>query len=142
MSPDDIALVRRLIERSKQQPRDGRDGDVGPRGDTGPRGDVGPRGPAGLRGADGLDGKDGLQGPRGERGPTGPQGEPGEIGPMPDHRWRGTKLKFEKPDGSWGEEVDLKGPKGDKGAPGTGGSGSIVVGGTGGGYTYFPGGWT
>lgn len=60
---------------------------------------------------------------------------------MPDHRWRGTKLSFEKPEGGWGEEVDLKGPKGDKGAPGTGGGGAIVVGGTGGGYTYFPGGW-
>ena len=33
----------------------------------------------------------------------------------PDHLWSGTKLSFERPDGSSGPLVDLQGPKGDKG---------------------------
>lgn len=36
-------------------------------------------------------------------------GEDGDMGPMPDHEWDGTKLRFERPDGTWGEWVDLKG---------------------------------
>jgi hypothetical protein len=36
----------------------------------------------------------------------------GPVGPAPAHRWRGTKLAFEKPDGKWGPEVDLRGPSG------------------------------
>jgi hypothetical protein len=32
----------------------------------------------------------------------------------PDHEWSGTKLKFETSKGEWGNEVDLKGEKGDK----------------------------
>jgi hypothetical protein len=41
-----------------------------------------------------------------EGGPAAP------VGPAPAHRWRGTKLAFEKPDGKWGQEVDLRGPAG------------------------------
>jgi len=33
----------------------------------------------------------------------------------PDHLWSGTKLSLERPDGTWGPQVDLQGPKGDKG---------------------------
>ena len=51
----------------------------------------------------------------GERGPVGP---PGPAGPMPDHRWQGAALQFEKPDGDWGEAVNLRGPAGRNGSNG------------------------
>ncbi|PKO27969.1 MAG: hypothetical protein CVU32_01805 [Betaproteobacteria bacterium HGW-Betaproteobacteria-5] len=62
----------------------------------------------------GKDGKDGAPGKsiRGEAGEPGPKGD---MGPMPDHKWTGTKLTFQKPDGKWGKAVDLKGDKGDAG---------------------------
>ena len=44
----------------------------------------------------------------------------GEIGPMPRHQWRGTRLRFEMAPGEWGKWVDLEGPPG---APGSGGGG-------------------
>ena len=58
------------------------------------------------------------------------KGADGDAGPMPDHEWNGTKLRFEKPDGSWGEWVDLKGKPGAKGDDG---KRVFVVGGSGGG---------
>ena len=60
------------------------------------------------------------------QGAAGKKGEKGDIGPMPDHEWQGTKLRFEKPAGGWGEYVELRGPKGARGtngAPGGGGGG-------------------
>ena len=48
-------------------------------------------------------------------GKIGPRGEPGPVGPMPDHKWEGTSLQFEKPNGMWGESVDLRGPPGTSG---------------------------
>lgn len=45
----------------------------------------------------------------------GEKGEKGDVGPRPDHQWKGSKLRFEKPDGTWGDYVDLKGPKGEDG---------------------------
>jgi hypothetical protein len=61
---------------------------------------------------------------------------------MPAHRWDGTKLQFEQaPGGDWGKAVDLKGDKGEAGRDGFGGGVIVQQGGTGGGYTYFPGGW-
>lgn len=57
----------------------------------------------------------------GERGPRGPEGPPGPKGDKPKHEWRGSKLRFEKPDGTWGKYVDLQGPPGRRG--GSGGSG-------------------
>lgn len=68
-----------------------------------------------------------VQQAKGEPGAPGAQGDQGEMGPMPDHEWRGTRLRFEKPDGTWGEFVELRGPKGargDRGASGSGGNGS------------------
>lgn len=65
------------------------------------------------------------------------------MGPMPAHRWKGTQLQFERPDGEWGESVDLQG---DKGPPGRDGIGGVVVqtgggSGAGTGNSYFPSGW-
>lgn len=60
-------------------------------------------------------------GPIGPQGNPGPQGEPGPqgpIGPAPEHEWDGSRLRFQNPDGTWGEYVNLKGPKGTKGEAG------------------------
>ena len=68
-----------------------------------------------------------VQQAQGEPGVPGAQGERGDTGPMPDHEWRGTQLRFEKPDGTWGDFVELRGPKGargDRGASGGGGGSS------------------
>lgn len=48
---------------------------------------------------------------------TGHQGDPG---PQPKHTWHEnypTRVAFENPDGSWGEFVDLRGPRGTQGRP-------------------------
>lgn len=56
-----------------------------------------------------------LRGPQGERGPAGrdakdgARGDKGDKGDMPAHQWDGTRLRFERPDGTWGEWVELKG---------------------------------
>lgn len=65
----------------------------------------------------------GKDGERGERGPRGPKGEKGEKGDPPAHRWRGTSLQFEQPDGTWGRAVNLLGPAGPRGLGGGGGGG-------------------
>lgn len=89
-----------------------------------------PVGPAGVDGKPGHAGCPGAVGPDGQPGPVGPQGpkgDPGERGPQgpkgdkPDHEWVGTGLRFEKPDGTWGQAVDLRGQRGQRG--GRGGSG-------------------
>ena len=69
--------------------------------------DEGPRGPTGAEGA---------------IGPQGEQGEQGEKGDIPPHEWNGTHLRFQNPDGSWGEYTDIPegaaGPQGDQGPQG------------------------
>ncbi|MDO9438560.1 hypothetical protein [Hydrogenophaga sp.] len=52
----------------------------------------------------------------------GPRGVTGPKGDAPAHEWVGTALRFEKPDGEWGDLVDLKGEPGAKGK-GKGGGG-------------------
>ena len=88
-------------------------GPQGERGESGAPGEPGPTGEPGPCGADGQ------QGPQGEAGPPGP---PGPQGDKPDHEWKGTALRFEKPDGTWGDLVELKGPAGKRGGGGAGGS--------------------
>jgi hypothetical protein len=53
-----------------------------------------------------------FSGPRKKVGPQGPKGD------TPDHEWSGTRLRFENPDGTWGDFTDLKGPKGKDGKQG------------------------
>jgi hypothetical protein len=108
--------------------RDGVDGKDGRDGERGYQGIRGERGPAGRDGIDGQDGKDGEQGPPGRDGAPGRDGKDGERGPMPDHEWDGTRLRFQKPDGEWGQLVDLKGPKGSRGDQGPSGGGGAGVG--------------
>lgn len=94
---------------------------LGAKGDKGDKGDPGIQGPAGVDGADGAAGPQGPEGPPGPQGdpglqgPQGDPGEPGEPGPQglpPEHRWVGTGLSFKRPDGEWGQAVDLRGPAG------------------------------
>ena len=73
---------------------------------------------AGAKGADGTDGADGAKGEKGEQGIQGPQGIQGATGSAPAHRWDGTKLQFDNPDGTAGEFVDLQGPQGVQGEQG------------------------
>lgn len=84
-------------------------GDRGPQGVQGVqglKGDKGDKGDSGLEGVDGLDGIDGI---------NGVDGIDGKDGKTPNHKWKGTKLAFEKPNGKMGKFVDLKGPKGGDG---------------------------
>ena len=78
----------------------------------GERGAQGPAGKDGKDGKPGRDGRDGRDGDDGRDGRDGEDGKDGETGGIPDHQWRGTKIRFEKDDGSWGEWVDLRGPQG------------------------------
>lgn len=75
-----------------------------------------------VKGKDYRDGKDGITPEKdvdyrdGEDGKTPEKdvdyfdGKPGET---PAHRWNGTCLSFQNPDGTWGDEVDLKGLPGE-----------------------------
>jgi hypothetical protein len=91
------------------------------------------RGPPGEPGLPGKDAAPALQGEPGKRGPPGPKGSPGDIGPMPQHEWRGTELRFENAPGEWGEFVDLQG----RSTQVVGGGGIVVLPG----FGYFPSGW-
>lgn len=70
-----------------------------------------------------------LKGKQGDPGDTpekdvdyrdGKDGDDG-IGSPPAHQWQGTKIRFQNPDKTWGEWVDLIGKKGDKVKGDTGG---------------------
>ena len=90
----------------------------GPRGPRGLKGDKGDPGPQGPEGPAGATGPAGPKGDKGDTGAPGSQGIPGQMGPKgdtPAHQWDGTSLRFEKPDGTWGEAVDVQGEKGEKG---------------------------
>lgn len=54
-----------------------------------------------------------LKGDKGDTGEQGAQGPKGDKGDKPAHRWIDTSLQFEKPDGTWGDAVNLKGESGD-----------------------------
>jgi hypothetical protein len=87
----------------------------GDKGDTGP---IGPVGPQGIPGPKGERGEPGERGPQGDQGERGLQGIKGETGAPPQHRWKGSELAFQNPDGTWGKYIDLKGPQGEKGKDG------------------------
>jgi hypothetical protein len=87
------------------------------------------QGEQGEKGDKGEQGEQGIQGPKGDKGD---KGDRGEVGPMPKHEWDGTRLRFEKPDGSWGQWVDLRGVRGVNGETiiqqgGGGGGGSLSI---------------
>lgn len=97
-------------------------GPQGPKGDDGEQGPPGPQGEPGDQGPRGERGPQGERGEKGDKGDPGPRGPKGLRGPMPDHEWDDTRLRFEEPDGDWGPYVDLRGPKGDPGSPGPAGA--------------------
>jgi hypothetical protein len=68
---------------------------VGPTGRQGEKGDQGEPGRDGRDGIDGLNGRDGID------------GRDGVDGSMPMHQLDGKRLRFQLPDGSWGEWIDL-----------------------------------
>ncbi|HJB66902.1 MAG TPA: hypothetical protein H9768_11595 [Candidatus Mailhella merdavium] len=45
---------------------------------------------------------------------TGEKGDKGDVGPRPEHNWKGTSLRFQNADSTWGEYVDLKGEPGNR----------------------------
>lgn len=98
------------IDFSKIKKIKGDKGDsvVGP---VGPMGKQGPVGPAGKDGKTPVAGKDFPLPKDGKNGVDGKDGKSivGDKGDKPDHKWEGTKLKFEKPNGKWGKAIDLKG---------------------------------
>lgn len=51
-----------------------------------------------VRGDRGIEGPQGLRGPQGDRGPS---------GPVPEHEREGQLLRFKKPNGEWGDWIDL-----------------------------------
>lgn len=55
----------------------------------------------------GKSGKDGEQGKQGIAGPKGEQGKQGEKGNPPKHEISGKSIRFENPDGTWGEWLNL-----------------------------------
>ena len=99
-----------------KQGEQGVQGEKGDTGDNGEDGIKGDKGDAGNKGKDGVDGLDGEDGKDGLEGLVGVTGDKGDIGDKPDHKWNGTKLAFEKPDGELGKYVDLKGKPGASGS--------------------------
>ena len=120
-------LRRAFAELQRQPGPPGRDGADGAPGARGPQGAVGLAGEPGVEGPPGPTGPAGATGPTGPAGPPGKDGEPGPVGPAPAHRWDGTKLSFQKPDGKWGKATDLRGPGGGVAVIGGGGSGGTAA---------------
>lgn len=82
-------------------------------------------GPRNKKGDKGDPGEPGKIGPRGPEGLPGERGPKGDRGPIPEHEWDGSKLRFKKPNGQWGEWVNLRGkPGGSSSTIGSGGGGS------------------
>ncbi len=87
----------------------------GETGAQGLQGSIGQQGLQGLQGSRGNTGDKGDKGDQGDRGERGVQGVRGLTGTPPEHRWDGTKLAFQSPNGVWGEYVELQGKQGEDG---------------------------
>lgn len=79
------------------------------KGEKGDRGEKGEKGDQGEKGEKGEKGDQGEKGEKGDKGEKGEKGDKGDKGDPPAHEWQGTTLRFENPDGSWGQFVDLMG---------------------------------
>ncbi len=132
-----VALTRKVvadvINLGDYRGRRGRKGNVGDPGDAGPEGEQGPpggagkdgrggriglAGPEGDQGDAGPTGDPGIEGRQGDAGPSGPPGPKGDPGPTPRHKWNGTRLSFEDPNGKFSRSVELRGPGGGRGGSG------------------------
>lgn len=104
-------LITNLISRGSFR---GDQGITGPKGDTGPQGPqglTGDTGPIGPKGADGETGPRGFTGPKGDtgpQGPIGPKGDVGQIGKPPNHQIQNGMIRFELPNGHWGEWLKIE----------------------------------
>lgn len=108
-------LRKILLSADQLRGARGFDGPQGRRGRRGIKGETGPRGHNGIDGRIGIDGRQGEVGPRGVKGDKGDKGDvgaQGAPGPAPRHKWEGTRLSFEQPDGTFGRAVNLQGPGG------------------------------
>jgi len=138
-------IVADVLNLDDYRGRRGRKGNVGAEGPVGPEGppgrpgidpidgaagERGPTGPEGPQGERGELGEPGVEGRAGEVGPAGPPGPKGDPGPMPRHKWNGSRLSFEDADGKFSRSVDLKGPGGGRGAGAKEQYGSISLNGT------------
>lgn len=92
--------------------RDGKDGQDGHTPQKGVDYFDGEDGYTPIKGIDYFDGKDGYTPIKGVDYFDGKDGAPGMVGPMPKHKWEGTKLSFENPDGTFSKPVDLLGQTG------------------------------
>ena len=79
----------------------------GEQGLTGASGSAGPQGLQGEQGLTGASGSAGPQGLQGEQGIQGLTGASGSTGLAAAHEWSGTEIRFQNPDGSWGDYTDL-----------------------------------
>jgi len=120
---DDIKVNLDGIEQIKGQKGNkgdkGDEGETGKEGKKGDKGDKGETGKEGKKGDKGDKGETGREGKKGDKGDKGEKGEEGKKGSKPKHKWKGTKLSFEKPDGVWGKFVDLQGADVEKQEPAT-----------------------
>lgn len=108
----------------------GEKGTAGERGVAGARGgsgSIGEKGAKGIPGPDGRRGRVGVRGPEGDVGPRGRTGEKGDKGDPPEHEWKGTRLRFKKPDDTWGIWINLQGMAGGRGRAGFDGTGGHSV---------------
>jgi len=97
-------------------PKDGKNGKDGEKGKIGPTGRTGSQGDRGIMGVQGVKGEQGLE------------GIPGNPGITPKHEWKGTAVRFQEPDGAWGEWKNLMGMQGDRGYKGGGGNLETFIG--------------
>lgn len=119
-------VVADVLNLDDYRGRRGRKGNVGRIGIPGPEGPEGRDGRPGLDGIDGAIGAQGTpglpgvdaQGRAGDSGPTGPPGPKGDPGPIPRHKWNGSRLSFEDANGKFSRSVDLRGPGGGRGGVG------------------------
>jgi len=115
------ADLRKIILGAEQLrgPR-GHEGPNGRRGRRGVKGEHGERGEPGKQGVGivGARGPAGVSGRQGLAGPKGDKGDKGDAGKTPAHKWEGTRLSFEMPNGNFGRSVDLLGPAGGRGGAG------------------------
>lgn len=140
----DTPSLEQLVQQSVDEAARTITGTPGPQGPAGVQGVPGPKG---VPGAEGPTGESGAAGARGIAGAPGQAcwdlnangigdmpaedrngdgvvdvndcsvGAPGPRGPMPNHEWNGTSVRFESPNG-WGAFTDVQGPPGQQGPPG------------------------
>lgn len=100
------AKVLTLGDKAIKEIKEAIKGDKGDKGDTGAQGKQGLsiKGDRGLKGDKGDKGERGLMGKTGNRGAKGEKGDKGDV---PKHEYKNGQLRFENPDNTWGEWINL-----------------------------------